>query len=106
LPPGTEGAQRVDALEEEPQPASQSGSDEDVPHRNGEVVGKASGIKNPRRAPLRFHEENEVGEEGDENASSPEKIVTGTVSDALGFHGGGKLGANSRKYNYREAGFL
>ena len=95
FPPRTKDAERADAFEKKPKPASQSRPDEDVPDRDDEVVGEASGLENPRCPPLRFHEEEKIGEGSGENADSPQKIVTRTVSDALGFHAGRKLGANS-----------
>jgi hypothetical protein len=86
-------------VDEKPQPASQSRADEDVPHRDGEIVREASGIENPRSPPLRFDEEKEVGEECSKDSASPEKEVTGTVSDVVGFHGGEKIGLFPRKFN-------
>ena len=65
LPPGAEDAEWVDAVDEEPKPTAESRADEDVPHQDGEVVGKASGFQNPRRAPLWFYEEGEVREDGE-----------------------------------------
>ena len=99
FPPGAQRGDWIDAVDEEPQPATQGCADEDVPHRDGEIVRKASGIENPRGPPLRFDEEKEVGEECGKDSASPEKEVTVMVSDVAGFHGGKKLGLFPRKFN-------